>query len=94
MALDFDLFRVVDIKNPSTDCTEVYFSSDKPNELQRTSLVLFEQQIKYVVTEEYEDHKRVKIFIRDDNDPIVIDFHPDEYQFFESFFLSLYNKNI
>ncbi len=94
MALDFDLFRVVDVKNPSKHCTEVYFSNSKQGELKKTSLVVFEQQIKYVMTEEYEDHKRVKIFIRDDQYPILIEFHPDEYHLFESFFLSLYNKNI
>jgi len=94
MALDFDLFSVIEVKNPSRDCTEIHFSDMKDNSLKKTSLVLFEQQIKYVITEEYEDHKRVKVFIRDDEDPIVIDFHPDEYELFEWFFLSLYNKNI
>ena len=94
MALDFDLFNVVDVKNPSKNCTEIFFSDGKENQIRRTSLVIFEQQVKYVVTEEYETYKRVKIYIIDDDDPIVIDFHPDEYQFFEAFFLALYNKNI
>lgn len=94
MALDFDLFRVMDVKNPSKHCTEIYFSDCKDNELRKTSLVIFEQQVKYIVTEEYDDYKRVKIFIVDDEDPIVIDFHPEEYQFFESLFMALYNKNI
>ncbi|MEI6118470.1 MAG: hypothetical protein WCP92_04480 [bacterium] len=94
MALDFDLFRVIDVKNPSKNCTEIFFSDGKENQMIKTSLVIFEQQVKYVVTEEYETYKRVKIYIIDDDDPIVIDFHPDEYQFFEAFFLALYNKNI
>ncbi len=94
MALDFDLFSVVEVKNPSKHCTEIYFSDRKDNDLKTTSLVIFEQQIKYVITEEYDEYKRVKIFIRDDDDPIVIDFHPEEYNLFEAFFLALYNKNI
>ncbi|MCX6824167.1 MAG: hypothetical protein NT085_03495 [candidate division SR1 bacterium] len=94
MALDFDLFKVVDVKNPSKNCTEIFFSDGKDNELKRTSLVIFEQQVKYITTEEYETYKRVKIYIIDDDDAIMIDFHPDEYQFFEAFFLALYNKNI
>ena len=93
MALSFDLFKVVDVKNPSKNCTEIFFSDGKDNDLKRTSLVIFEQQIKYLVTEQYETHKRVKIYIIDDGDPIVIDFHTDEYAFFEAFFLALYNKN-
>ena len=94
MALDFDLFRVVDIKNPSKDCVQVCFSDGKANELKTTCLVIFETQVKYVITEEYETYKRVKIYIIDDDDPIVIDFHPDEYHLFETFFLALYNKTI
>ncbi|MFA7298804.1 MAG: hypothetical protein WC010_04130 [Candidatus Absconditabacterales bacterium] len=94
MALDFDLFSVVDVKNPSKYCTEIFFSDGKDNDLKKTSLVIFEQQVKYIITEEYETYKRVKVHIIDDNDPIVIDFHPDEYGFFEAVFLSLYNKNI
>ena len=94
MAFDFDVFRVVDIKNPSKNCTEVFFSDRKDNNLKRTSLVLFEQQVKYIITEEYEDRKRVKVYIIDDEDPIMIDFYPEEYQFFEAFFMALYNKNI
>ena len=94
MALSFDLFRVVDIKNPSEQCTEVHFTDDRNGDLKRTSLVIFEQQVKYITTEEYEASKRVKIYIIDDDDPIVIDFHPEEYQLFEALFLALYNKNI
>jgi hypothetical protein len=94
MAFDYDLFRVVDIKNPSVHCTEIYFSDGKENDLKKTSLVIFEQQVKYIITEEYVTHKKVKVYIIDDEDPIVIDFHPEEYQFFEAFFLALYNKNI
>jgi len=94
MALDFDLFRVVDVKNPSKDCVELHFLDGKDNDLTSTSLVLFEQQVKYIVTEEYKDYKRVKIYIIDDDDPIVIDFHTEEYQLFETFFMALYNKTI
>ncbi|MCX6824840.1 MAG: hypothetical protein NTY80_01330 [candidate division SR1 bacterium] len=95
MALSFDLFKVVDVKNPSKHCTEVFFSDGNQNDLKITSLVIFEQQVKYIITEEYESHKRVKIYIiDDDSDPIVIDFHPDEYELYEAFFLALYNKNI
>lgn len=94
MAFDYDLFRVVDVKNPSNHCTEIYFSDGKDNELRRTTLVIFEQQVKYIITEEYDDHKKVKIYIIDDEDPIVIDFHPEEYQLYEAFFMSMYNKNI
>ena len=94
MALDFDLFNVVDVKNPSQHCTEIFFSDGKENDLKKTSLVILEQQVKYIITEEYDTHKRVKIYIIDDEDPIVIDFHSDEYNFFEAFFLALYNKNI
>ena len=95
MALNLDAFKVVDVKNPSKNCTEIYFSDGKENDLKKTSLVLFEQQVKYILTEQYTTHKRVKIYLMDDDgDPIVIDFHPDEYAFFEAFFLALYNKNI
>ncbi len=94
MALNFDIFNVVEVKNPSRECIEIFFSDTTGSDLKRTSLVIFEPQIKYVVTEEYKNHKRVKIFIRDDEDPIVIDFHQEEYELFEAFFLSLYNKNI
>jgi len=94
MAFDFDLFRVVDIKNPNTHCTEVHFTDGKENDLKETSLVIFEQQVKYIITEQYEDHKRVKVYIIDDEDPIVIDFHSEEYQLYEAFFLALYNRNI
>jgi len=94
MAFVFDLFRVVDVKNPSKECVELYFSDGKANDLKKTSLVIFETQVKYVITEEYETYKRVKIYIIDNEDPIVIDFHPEEYQFFEALFLALYNKDI
>lgn len=94
MAFDFNLFNVVDVKNPSNACVELYFSDGKDNELRSTSLVIFEQQVKYIITEEYEEYKRVKVYIIDDEDPIVIDFHPEEYQLYEAFFMALYNKNI
>lgn len=94
MALNFDVFKVVDVKNPSKHCTELYFSDGKSDSLQNTSLVIFEQQVKYIVTEEYESHKKVKIYIIDDDAPIVVDFYPEEYHLYESFFMSLYNKNI
>jgi len=94
MALDFNLFRVIDVKNPSKSATEVYFSDGKANDLEKTSLVLFEQQIKYIISEEYETYKRVKVYIIDDDDPIIVDFYPEEYHLFEMFFMSLYNKNI
>jgi len=94
MALNFDVFKVVDVKNPSKNCTEIFFSDSKENNLKRTSLVVFEQQVKYIITEEYETHKKVKIYIIDDEDPIMIDFHVEEYPFLEAFFMSLYNKNI
>ncbi len=94
MALDFDLFRVVDVKNPAKECVQVCFSDGKANDLKSTCLVIFETQVKYIITEEYETHKRVKVFIIDDDDPIVIDFHPEEYHFYETFFMALYNKTI
>ncbi len=94
MALDFDLFRVVDVKNPAKECVQVCFSDGKSNALKETCLIVFEQQVKYIITEQFDDYKRVKIYIIDDDDPIVIDFHPEEYHLFESFFMSLYNKNI
>lgn len=94
MAFDFDTFRVMEIKNPSKHCTEVFFSDGKENDLKKTSLVIFEQQVKYIITEEYEEHKKVKVYIIDDEDPIVIDFHPEEYSLYEAFFMALYNKNI
>ncbi len=94
MAVTFDLFRVIEVKNPSKECVEVYFHDGKDHGLKKTSLVIFETQVKYVVTEEYEDYKRVKIYIIDDNDPIIIDFHVDEYSLYETFFLALYNKTI
>ncbi|MEI7919997.1 MAG: hypothetical protein WCH65_07770 [bacterium] len=94
MALDFDLFRVVEVKNPSKSATEIYFSDGKANDLKKTSMILFEQQIKYIVSEEYETYKRVKVFIIDDDDPIVIDFYPEEYPLFEAFFMSLYNTDV
>lgn len=94
MAFDFDAFRVMEIKNPSKHCTEVFFSDGKENDLKKTSLVIFEQQVKYIITEEYEEHKKVKVYIIDDEDPIVIDFHSEEYSLYEAFFMALYNKNI
>lgn len=94
MALSFDTFRVTEVNNPSKHCVEVHFSDAFTAVAKKTSLVIFEQQVKYVITEEHNDHKRVKIFIRDDKDPIVIDFHPDEYHLFETFFMALYNKTI
>lgn len=94
MAFDFNLFRVVDIKNPSKSCVELHFSDGKENELKNTSLVVFEQQVKYIITEEYAEFKRVKVYIIDDEDPIMIDFYPEEYQLYEAFFMALYNKNI
>lgn len=94
MTLSFDLFKVVDVKNPSEHCTEVYFSDDKNSDLKRRSLVIFEQQVKYITTEEYETNKRVKIYIIDDKEPILIDFHQEEYKFFEALFSAIYNKNI
>ena len=94
MALHFDTFRVIDVKNPSKHCTELCFSDGNNANLKSTSLILFEQQIKYVITEEFDSYKRTKIFVRDDDDPIIVDFHPEEYQLYEALFLSLYNKNI
>jgi len=94
MALNFDVFKIVEVKNPSKDCTELFFSNKKAGKIQNTSLVIFEQQVKYIVTEKYETHKKVKIYIRDDDAPIIVDFYPEEYHLYESFFMSLYNKNI
>ncbi len=93
MALTFDNLRVIEIKNTSKECVEVVFSvNQKYGWLQKTNLVLFETQIKYVITEVYDTHKKVKVYIRDDNDPIVIVFYPEEYMLYETFFLALYNK--
>ena len=94
MAFDYDVFKVADVRNPSTNCTEIDFTDGKENELKGISLVIFEQQVKYIITEEYNTHKKVKIYIIDDEDPIIIDFHPEEYHFFEALFLALYNKDI
>jgi ASC-1-like (ASCH) protein len=94
MALDFNLFKVIEVKNPSKECVEVRFSDVKANDLKTTSLVIFETQVKYIITEEYETHKRVKVYSIDDDDAIVIDFYPEEYYLFETFFMALYNKTI
>ena len=94
MSLNFNLLTVVDIKNPNKNCTEIYFEDPRDIELKTKSLVIFEPQVKYVISEEYATYKRIKIYILDDEAPIVIDFHPEEYKHFESFFLALYNKNI
>ncbi len=94
MALHFDTFRVVEIKNPSKECVQVCFSNGKANELKSTCIVIFETQVKYIITEEYETYQRAKIYIIDDDDPIVIDFRPEEYHLYEMFFMALYNKTI
>ena len=94
MSLNFNLLTVVDIKNPNKNSTEIYFIDSRDIELKTKSLVVFEPQVKYVITEEYATHKMMKIYILDDEAPIVIDFHPEEYHHYESFFLALYNKNI
>ncbi len=94
MALDFDFFRVREVTNPSLDCVQINFQHIDDPVIKRKSLVLFESQIKYIVTEEMEDRKRVKVFVRDDSDPMIIDFHPEEYEQYEGMFLALYNKNV
>ncbi len=94
MALDFNSFRVVDIKNPSKECVQLCFSDGKTNDLKSTCLIIFEQQVKYIITEEYETHKKVKVYIIDDDDPIIVDFYPEEYHLYETFFMALHNKTI
>jgi len=94
MAFNFDVFRVVEVKNPSKECVQICFADSKSIELKETCLIIFEQQVKYIITEQFNNYKRVKIYIIDDDDPMVIDFYVEEYHLFESFFMSLYNKNI
>lgn len=92
MALDFDGFKLKEIVNPNMHCTQIVFSSVDNPDIHTKSLILFDNQIKYIQINEHQTFTRVKIYVKGDEKSIDIDFSQDQKELFDLFLKSVYNK--
>jgi len=91
MKVDFDIYSVSEIINPSKDCVQVVFEWRKNPDVKKRHFVIFEQQVKYIIVDEHKNFKRVKVYFRWDDKSVHIDFQEDQYELFEKFMKSIYN---
>lgn len=83
---------MVSIVNPNTHCTQINFVTNEESEISEKALILFDQQIKYIQVEAHPGVRRVKVFVRGEDDAINIDFPMEEIELYDLFMRSLYNK--
>ncbi|MEI6426044.1 MAG: hypothetical protein WCO66_01690 [Candidatus Absconditabacteria bacterium] len=92
MAINFDDCTLVGIVNPNLHCTQINYVTNGDAEVSEKVLVLFDQQIKYIQVEAHPSIRRVKIYVRGEEDAINIDFPVEEVELYDLFLRSLYNK--
>ncbi|AHB40972.1 TPA: hypothetical protein DIC40_08290 [Patescibacteria group bacterium] len=92
MAFDFDGFRLDKIINPNAHCTHIVFISVDNPDIHTKTLILFDNQIKYMQVNEHQNFIRVKIFMKSDDTPIAIDFEENQKELYELFLKSVTNK--
>lgn len=92
MALDFEGFKLKEIVNPNLRCTQVVFSSVDNPDIHTKSLILFDNQMKYIQINEHKTFTRVKIYVKWDAESIEIDFTKEQAALLDLFLKSVYNK--
>jgi len=92
MAFDFDGFRLDKIINPNAHCTHIVFTSVDNPDIHTKTLVLFDNQIKYMQINEHQNFIRVKVFMKSDDTPIAIDFEENQTELYDLFLKSVTNK--
>ena len=92
MAINLNNCQLLNIVNPNVHCTQIDFISNDQPDVAKQSLILFEQQIKYIEVEAREQFNRVKVSIRGEDDYIYIDFPRDQDELYDLFLRSVYNK--
>ena len=92
MALSFTDYKLDRIINPNMHCTQILFTAQDNPDVQEKSLILFDNQIKYIEIEEHQKFKRVKVYVRGDEEAINLDFFQADEEKFVSFLQSVYNK--
>ena len=92
MTLSFDDYTLSSIVNPNTHCTQINFVSNDPAKIPEKALILFDQQIKYIQVEAHPGVRRVRVYVRGEDDAINIDFPTEEIELYDLFMRSLYNK--
>ena len=92
MTVDFEGYKLTKIVNPSPFCTQVHFESSEETDVKNRTLILFEKQMKYIEVEEHQKFKRVKIYLRGDEEAIELDFANENAELYNLFFKSMYNN--
>jgi len=89
--IGFEWFTIVDVISPSKDCVEIVFESADNPDVKKKYFVLFEQQVKYIIVDEHKKFKRLKIYFRDDEHSVRVDFESDKYHLLDKLMKSIYN---
>ena len=92
MAFDFDVFILEKIVNPNTHCTNIVFKTVDNPDIHTKTIILFDNQIKYIQINEHQTFIRAKIFMKSDEKPISIDFQEDQTELYELFLKSVCSK--
>ncbi len=92
MAFDFEGFRLDKIINPNMHCTYIVFKTVDNPDIHTKTVILFDNQIKYIQVNEHQDFIRAKIFMKSDEKPITIDFAQDQAELYDLFLKSVTNK--
>jgi hypothetical protein len=92
MTVDYQGYKLTKIVNPNPFCTQVVFESPEETDIRCKTLVLFEKQIKYMEIEEHQKFKRVKVYLRGDEEAIDLDFTEENMDQYDLFFRSMYNN--
>jgi len=92
MTLDFAGYKLTKVVNPSPSCTQVHFESLEETDIKNRTLILFERQIRYMEVEEHQKFRRVKVYLKNDEDALELDFTQENDDQFELFFKSMYNS--
>lgn len=92
MAFDFEWFRLEKIINPNITCTHIVFKAFDNPDIHTKTLILFDNQIKYIQVNEHQTFIRAKIFMKSDEKPVTIDFAQDQTELYDLFLKSVTNK--
>lgn len=61
-------------------------------DIPQKAIILFDSQIKYIEVEAHPNYRRVKVYIREVEQPLHIDFTAEQSDLYDLFLKSLYNK--
>lgn len=92
MAFDFDWFRLEKIVNPNIHCTYIVFKTTDNPDIHTKTIILFDNQIKYIQVNEHKTFIRAKIFMKSDEKPITVDFEEDQIDLYDLFLKSVCSK--